>query len=127
MSLDAEYGSGAILKLRDNFGYISGNLLDHGSWNIASFGWPFIFTLLSALVWFKNRRNTPSPRTLFLAFFGIFGLVSYMIPQLFYFDHGAGVEEQTEISKFFFCTHLSLAITSVLGIDYIVPDRKLIT
>jgi hypothetical protein len=59
-----------------------------------------------------------------LAFFGVFGLVSYMIPQLFFFSHGTAVEEQTEISKFFFCAHLSIALISVLGIDHLANRFK---
>jgi len=58
-------------------------------------------------------------RNFFLIFFSIFALVSFMLPQLLYFSHAGGIEEQTEISKFFYCTRFGLAFLSVLGIDYL--------
>jgi len=120
MSWGEEYGPGAILKFRDDFGYISGSLVDQGAWHLAGFGLPLVLACLAVLAWFQCRRDIPPQRTLFFVFFGVFGLVSYMIPQLAYFSHGTGLEEQTEISKFFFCTHLAIAIVSVLGVDYLV-------
>jgi hypothetical protein len=124
LSMGDEYGSGAILKLRDNFGYISGSIIDIANWHLAGFGLLLVASGLSAWVWLRNRQNIPPQKALFFVFFGVFGLVSYMIPQLFFFSHGSGIEEQTEISKFFFCTHLSLAIISVLGIDYLATRFK---
>ena len=114
-----EYGpGGAPIAIRDSFGYISGNLIDQINWSLAGFGLPLVFTLLTLWLWLRQRHVSPS-RNVFLAFFGIFALVSFMIPQLLFFSHAGGFEEQTEISKFFFCTHLSIAMLSVIGIDYL--------
>ncbi len=114
-----EYGTrGAPLALRDSLGYISGNLIDLVNWSLAGFGLPLAFTFLTLWIWFRQRSVSP-PRNVFLVFFGVFALVSLMIPQLLYFSYAGSVEEQTEISKFFFCTHLSIAMLSVLGVDYL--------
>ncbi|MBT8420263.1 MAG: VCBS repeat-containing protein, partial [Gammaproteobacteria bacterium] len=118
MSSGPEYGSGVLLKLRDGLGYISGSLLDHMNWLLAGFGLPLVLAMVSILIWWRYPKDVLSQRTRFLAFFGIFGLVSFMIPQLFYFSHGSGVEEETQIAKFFFCTHLSIAVVSVIAMDW---------
>ncbi len=119
LAIGDEYGPpGAPIAIRDSFGYISGSLIDHINWNLAGFGLSLVFTFLALWVWLR-QRPTPPQRIVFLTFFGIFTLVSFMIPQLLYFSHSGSVELQTEISKFFFCTHLSLAMLSVIGVDYL--------
>jgi len=119
-----EYGPpGAPVAIRQSFGYISGSLLDQLNWNLAGFGLPLILALVALWVWLRQQHASPQ-RSEFLAFFGIFALISFLIPQLLYFSHAGGVEEQTEISKFFFCTHLSVAMLSVIGVDYLVKRLR---
>ena len=122
MSQGSDYGSGAVLRLRDGFGFIAGGFVDQMHWSLAGFGLPLLFAILSGWTWFRTRQSVPPQRTLFLAFFGVFGLVSFVIPQLSYFSQGTGLEEQTEVMKFFFCTHLAIAILSAIGVAYL-SDR----
>ncbi len=119
MSIGDEYGPGTVLRLRDSFGYMSGSPVDIAHWLLAGFGLPLVVCGLSVGVWFRYRHKFSLQHNLFFAFFGIFGLVSYLIPQLFFFGHGTSIEEQTEVSKFFFCTHLAIALISVIGINYL--------
>ncbi|MFC1694922.1 FG-GAP repeat domain-containing protein [Pseudomonadota bacterium] len=119
LSTGDEYGPpGAPIAIRNTFGYISGNFVDQVNWNLAGFGLLLIFTILTLWIWLLQQQVSRQ-KNVFLVFFLLFVLVSFMIPQLLYFSHAGGIEEQTEISKFFFCTHLSLAILSVLAVDYL--------
>lgn len=48
----------------------------------------------------------------------VFTLVSYLVPHLmFYSSETSGVEQFTEISKFFFCAHLAFALLSAYAIQ----------
>jgi hypothetical protein len=114
-----EYGSGTVLKLRGEGGYLSGGILDHVNWGLAGFGVPLVFALVAVGYWLRTRRSAPAQHAVFLGFFGAFGLVSFMIPQVFFFSHSPSVEQQTEISKFFFCTHLSIALVSAFGAGWL--------
>jgi hypothetical protein len=114
-----EYGGGAPLALRDQLGFISGTLLDQMNWLLASFGILLVFSLLSVWAWIRFSSSEYS-RNLFLVFFGLFALVSFGFPQFLFFSHGGGLEEQTEITKFFYCTRFGLAMVSVLFVDWFV-------
>jgi len=118
LAIGDEYGPGLPIAIRDGFGFISGSLIDQVNWILASFGLLLIFTFLSLWIWWY-QRHTSQLRNVFLVFFSVFALVSFMIPQMLYFSHAGGVEEQTEITKFFYCTHFSIAILSVIGVDYL--------
>ncbi|MGH8033736.1 MAG: hypothetical protein ACREO9_00820, partial [Lysobacterales bacterium] len=114
-----EYGPpGAPVAVRNSFGYISGSLIDQINWSLAGFGLPLVLALFTFWLWLRQREASPG-RNVFLVLFGFFALISFSIPQLFYFSHAGGVEEQTEITKFFFCTHLSVALLSVVGVDWL--------
>ena len=124
MSRGPDYGSGAILKLRDGIGYLGGGFVDHVNWSLAGFGLPLVFLALTGWTWFRARSTAPPQLAVFLGFFAVFGFVSFIIPQLFFFGQRSGLEEQTEISKFFFCTHLSIAMLSGIGVAYVSSPSR---
>ncbi len=115
-----EYGGGDFATFRKGFGYAAGGLSGFLHWNLAGFGLPL---LLAMLAWcLHRRRHDPQAverNTLFTAL-TVFTAFSYLVPQLmFYSTETSGVEQFTEISKFFFCAHLGLALLSAFGIAYL--------
>jgi hypothetical protein len=115
----SEYGPpGAPITMRSELGYVGGNLLDLVNWSLAGFGLLLVLSMVSVWAWIRRGQGMALSKE-FLVYFGLFAFVSFMVPQLFYFSHAGGIEEQTEISKFFFGTHLGLALFSVAGFDYL--------
>lgn len=116
----ANYGAGAVTTLRKTFGYSVGGLSGFIQWNLAGFGLPLLLTILAWIIrpWRSDPRSTEK-NIVFLAL-TIFALFSYIVPQLtFYSSETIGVEQFTEISKFFFCTHLAIALLSVFAIAWL--------
>src|SRR5262245_39621898 len=67
-----------------------------------------------------RRAESVGRRSLFWAL-TVFSVFSYMVPQLMYYSsEGAGVEQYTEISKFFFSAHFGLALLSAFGVAYVL-------
>src|SRR5262245_8417325 len=67
-----------------------------------------------------RRAESVGRRSLFWAL-TIFTVFSYAVPQLMYYSsEGAGVEQYTEISKFFFSAHFGLALLSAFGVSSLV-------
>jgi hypothetical protein len=115
----AIYGPpGAPLALRDVPGYLAGGLLDLLHWSLAAWGFLLLFSMLAIVVAWRQRKVLDGSG-LYLLYFGIFALFSFAVPQAAFFSHAGGIEEQTEVSKFFFCTHLALAAISAFGVDWI--------
>ena len=115
-----EYGGGDFATFRKGFGYAAGGLSGFLHWNLAGFGLPL---LLAMVAWCLHRwRRDPQAverNTLFSAL-TVFTAFSYLVPQLmFYSSETSGVEQFTEISKFFFCVHFGLALLSAFGIAYL--------
>jgi hypothetical protein len=119
-----QYGAGAATTFRHTFGYPVGGLMGFINWNIAGFGIPLILALVGVVVHALRREKEPTDRRLLFSALSIFAVISWLVPQLvFYSSESAGVEQFTEISKFFFVTHLAFALLSVFGIAYVL--RKL--
>jgi hypothetical protein len=117
LSRGPQYGLGAATTLRTTLGYFSGGLEGLISWNIAGFGLPLLLTLLAWALYAWRRDPRGTDRSTLFVVLTVFALVSYSIPQLmFYSSEGAAVEQFTEISKFFFCSHFAFALLSVFAI-----------
>jgi len=114
----SEYGSSAVVAWRGWFGYWEGGWWSMLHWHLAGFGLPLLLTLIAVLVVWRNRDSIPAEQKYFLLLIGLFGLLSYLVPQQFYYSytHLPG-EWSTEISKFFFCTNFSFALLSVFAIN----------
>ncbi len=55
MSQGSDDGPGSVLRLRDGFGFIAGGFLDQVHWNLAGFGFPLVFTIVSGWILFRTR------------------------------------------------------------------------
>ena len=117
LSRGAQYGAGGFSTMRTVLGYAAGGLRGFLDWNIASYGLLIPLALLAWGLHHRARREASTEsRSLFWAL-TIFTVFSYTVPQLMYYSsEGAGVEQYTEISKFFFSAHLGLALLSALGV-----------
>lgn len=118
LAVGGEYGTaGAFSTFRRGFGYAAGGLSGFVHWNIAGFGLPLLLSLVAVLLFRRRRDALGRQRQLVFTALAVFAAISYMIPQvMFYSSESIGVEEFTEISKFFFCTHFGLALLSVFAI-----------
>ena len=125
LTFGAQYGASAdVLTLRDRFGYSRGGVSGFLLWNLAGFGLPLVLAIV-ALIRPKvfGRRPAAVPRDLAFIVLMVFAAFSYLIPQIaFYSSETIGVEQFTEISKFFFTAHLGLALLSVWGVARL-PQR----
>ena len=119
-----EYGGGGFSTARKVLGYASGGLEGFLHWNLAGFGVPL---LLAIAAWFLHRRRRDpkaAERNLLFLALTIFGAFSYLVPQvMFYSSETSGVEQFTEISKFFFCAHFAFALLSAYGVEYLARGR----
>ncbi len=114
----ADYGGESLLTLRGGFGYWTGGLSGFLLWHLAGFGLPLLLALAAVWFHFRHRSSTSPKLARHFSYFALFGLISYAIPQVcFYSSDTSGVEEFTEIAKFFFSAHLALAMLSALAID----------
>ncbi len=109
---------GAPLALREVPGYLAGGLIDLLHWSLAAWGFLLLFSVVAVVIAWRQRGDLEG-RGLYLLYFGIFALFSFTVPQAAFFSHAGGIEEQTEVSKFFFCTHLALAALSAFGVDWV--------
>jgi hypothetical protein len=67
--------------------------------------------------WLKEGRYHSYDRCMVFEFFLVMLLVSYAPPPFLYFAYGSSaVEENTEIAKFFFASHLAIAKLSTFGL-----------
>ena len=117
----AQYGGSAVATLRHSLGYHEGGWRGFVNWNVASFGVPL---LLAVAAWGLHRWRraalSADARTLF-GILTVLAAVSWSIPHLmFYSSDTSGVEQFTEISKFFFVARLALALLSAFGVAYVV-------
>ncbi len=122
-----EYGSTSdVLTWRGRFGYPVGGIAGFVHWNIAGLGLPLVLALVGvgAAVW-RVRRGARIPRgpgdmapsSFAFVVLCVFTAFSYLLPQFaFYSSETSGVEELTEISKFFFAARLGLALISAYGV-----------
>lgn len=121
LTLGPDYGSFSFLTLRDRWTYSAGNFIDFLDWNLAGFGIPLILAIMALGIGFWRGRDWSRETRGFISFFSIFTGFSYLVPNLFFYSSDTSrVEEFTEIAKFFFCTHLGIALLSVLSIRYIL-------
>ena len=113
------YGTGSFSTIRKSFGYASGGIMGFVNWNLAGFGVTLLLALAAWALHLRRRDGAnPERRALFVAA-SVFTLFSYFVPHtMFYSSETSGIEQFTEISKFFFCTHLGLALLSVFGVAY---------
>jgi hypothetical protein len=126
------YGSASdVLTWRGGFGYPAGGGLGFVHWNVAGFGLPLLLAAvgLGAVVWRARRDNARVPRGpddmapagFALVVLTVFTAFSYLVPQFaFYSSETSGVEELTEVSKFFFAARLGLALISAYGVAVLV-------
>ncbi len=112
------YGANlSTLTARGTLGYSTGGLLGFIHWNLAGFGLPLVIALVAIASWPRRRSTAPRPRREAFAFFAALLAVSYLTPQLVYYAYGgSGIEEFTEIAKFFFVAHLALGPLSAFAI-----------
>ena len=122
----AQYGKGGgFATLRRDFGYSAGGLAGFLNWNIAGFGVPLALAVIALCL--HNRRRDPkaAERNTLFTVLTVFGVFSYLVPQIaFYSSDSYGVEQFTEISKFFFSAHFALALLSVFGLAYLRRVRR---
>ena len=118
LSFGAGYETEVVrLVPRIGFGYSAGGALGFMHWNIAGFGVILIGALWALASWPALGVRHSEQRQLAFAFFAVMLVVSYLPPQFFYYAYGSrSVEEYTEIAKFFFASHLSLAFLSAYGV-----------
>ena len=117
----------AALTLRGGFGYSSGGVLGFVGWNLCGFGTPLVLAAVALVVFgvrARGRAVTSRPRLAALGFFATLLLVSYLPPQLLYYSYGRGSSEEfTEVSKFFFVTHLALGVLAAFGVAALAGER----
>ena len=117
-----QYGADAVATFRHGLGYPAGGLGGFLHWNVAGFGLPLLLALL-AWAFHIGRRDfehgaESSKRATLFAVLTVFAFVSFFVPQLvFYSSETSGIEQFTEISKFFFAAHLALALLSAYAIS----------
>lgn len=121
LSQGAQYGVGGFSTMRKVLGYADGGLRGFLDWNIAAYGLMIPLVLLAWALHHRMRRDESAERRSLFWALTIFTVFSYMVPQLMYYSsEGAGVEQYTEISKFFFSAHFGLALLSAFGVAYLL-------
>jgi hypothetical protein len=116
-----QYGIGAVTTFRTKFGYPAGGLSGFLNWNLAGFGLPLLLAIIAWCLHFRRRDRDAVERNILFTVLTVFAAISWFVPQLmFYSSETYGIEQFTEISKFFFCTHLALAMLSAFGVAYLL-------
>lgn len=126
LAVGAQYGAaGEVLAFRDTFGYSRGGVVGFALWNVVGFGVPLLLLPFAVRTWLLARRSAAEPATdLSFVAFGIFALISWLIPQLTYYaSETSGVEQFTEVSKFFFSARIGFALLSAWGVAWLVRRR----
>ena len=122
----AEYGASAdVFTLRRGFGYFRGGVSGFFHWNLAGFGIPLLLSLAAWAAYALQRRaqardaqQALSTREFVFFVLSVFTLFSYFLPQFaFYSSESSGIEQATEISKFFFSARLGFALLSAYGMS----------
>jgi hypothetical protein len=119
LAFGAQYGGSTdVLTLRHRFGYSRGGVTGFLLWNLAGFGLPL---LLAIAAWIGRpvgaRKRGASAADLAFVALTLFAALSYFVPQLaFYSSETIGVEQYTEVSKFFFTARLGFALLSAWGV-----------
>lgn len=125
MARGAQYGTGAFVTLRKTFGYWVGGFWGFFHWNIAGFGLLLLFSIVAVCLHRRRRDPEAIEQNVLFTVLTIFALFSYFIPQVvFYSSDTYGVEQYTEISKFFFSAHFALALLSAFGVAYLQARRS---
>jgi hypothetical protein len=122
----AQYGGGGFATLRRTFGYSAGGVAGFIHWNVAGFGIPLLLALVAAFLYRRLPRGDrkEDERAALFAVLGVFAVFSYFVPQLSYYSSETyGVEQFTEISKFFFSAHFALALLSAYGLAALRGSR----
>jgi hypothetical protein len=120
LSMGSEYGGGGFTTLRRELGYSAGGLMGFLHWNLAGFGLPLVLAVLALCLHHWRRDPKAVERNILFTVLTVFGVFSYLIPQIvFYSSETYGVEQFTEISKFFFSAHFALALLSAFGVAYL--------
>lgn len=115
----SDYGDFSLLTLRDGFGYAAGGFTGFLHWNLAGFGLPLLLAL--AAFWARSRKGSewPGDSKALFSFLAVFGVFSYLVPNLFFYSSETSrIELFTEIAKFFFCAHLAFALLSAFAVQY---------
>jgi hypothetical protein len=126
----AEYGSSSdVFTWRNRLGYSVGGIAGFLNWNLAGFGLPLLLALGAWVVAGLRLRagRLPrgpadiSPAGFAFVLLTVFTAFSYMLPQLAYYTSETnGLEQLTEISKFFFAARLGLALVAAFGVAWLV-------
>ncbi len=125
LSMGPQYGGGGFTTMRREFGYAAGGLLGFLHWNIAGFGLPLVLAVAALCLHYRRRDPKATERDILFTALAVFGVFSYLVPQIvFYSSETYGVEQYTEISKFFFCAHFALALLSAFGLAYMRSIRR---
>jgi hypothetical protein len=116
-----EYGIGAVTTFRTSFGYPAGGFMGFLNWNLAGFGLPLLLAIVAWALYYRRRDRAAEERNVLFTTLTVFAAISWLAPQvMFYSSETYGVEQFTEISKFFFSTHLALAFLSAFGVAYLL-------
>lgn len=117
----AQYGGDAVTTWRGSFGYSAGGVAGFLHWNLAGFGVPLLLALVAWGLHRWRRDPTATDRNTLFGLLTVLAVVAWCIPHLvFYSADTYGVEQFTEISKFFFIARLGLALLSTFGVAYLV-------
>jgi hypothetical protein len=117
LSRGAQYGGGGFSTMRKTLGYALGGLGGFLHWNLAGFGVPLVLALLAWAAHRWRRERGPVERNLLFWTLTVFAVFAYSVPQVMYYSSETyGVEQFTEISKFFFSAHFGIALLSAFGL-----------
>jgi len=121
LSRGPQYGIGANSTFRHKFGYSEGGISGFLNWNIAGFGLPLLLAIFALIFHLPRRDRKDDERNILFSVLAVFAVISWTVPQImFYSSETYGVEQFTEISKFFFTTHFAIALLSAFGVAYLL-------
>ncbi len=125
LSRGPQYGGESYASLRRVLGYSTGGIGGFFHWNMAGFGLPLVLAIAALCLHGRRRDPKATERNLLFTALAIFGVFSYLVPQITYYSSETYADERyTEISKFFFCAHFALALLSAFGVAYLPRIRR---
>ena len=126
LAMGSQYGKGeGFATLRRTLGYSVGGLAGFLHWNIVGFGLPLVLAIVALCLHHRRRAPKAAERDILFTVLTVFGLFTYLVPQIaFYSSASYGVEQYTEISKFFFSAHFALALLSAFGVASLRRFRR---